>query len=89
MEIKILEDKKNELEFEIADWDSTIAEIIIDRLNSYKEVEFAAYKIEHPLIHGPKFYIKSKSKEPRTLLLKAIKEISSEIEKFSKLLSKK
>ncbi|MCK4319189.1 DNA-directed RNA polymerase subunit L [Candidatus Micrarchaeota archaeon] len=89
MEIKIFEDNKNELEFEVVDWDSTIAEIIIDKLNTYKEVEFAAYKIEHPLINGPKIYIKSKLKEPKALLLKATKEISSEIENFSKLLSKK
>ena len=57
MEVKILKETERELEFELIGEDHTFCNLLKEKLNSKKNV-LAAYRIEHPLIGNPKFYIK-------------------------------
>ncbi len=59
MQIKVIKEANEELEFELAGEDHTFCNILTDRLTVNKDVVFA-YRIEHPLISSPVVYIKVK-----------------------------
>ena len=88
MEIKVLKEEKNELEFEIVGEDSTLPEIIVHKLNQMPEVDFAAYKIEHPLVGSPRIFLRTKKGSPATAIGKAISALVSEIAEFREGISK-
>lgn len=60
MEVKILKETKNELEFEIVGEDHTFPNALQNFLNNRKEVVLASYKIKHPLLSNPQIYVKTK-----------------------------
>lgn len=60
MEIKILKESKDELEFEIIGEEHTFSNALQNFLNKRKEVLLASYKIEHPLLSNPQIYVKTK-----------------------------
>jgi DNA-directed RNA polymerase subunit L len=60
MEVKILKENKNELEFEIVGEDHTFSNALQNFLNKRKEVVLASYKIKHPLLSNPQIYVKTK-----------------------------
>lgn len=60
MEVKILRENKNELEFEIIGEGHTFCNALQDFLNARKEVVLASYKIKHPLLSNPQIYVKTK-----------------------------
>ena len=60
MEVKILKENKNELEFEIVGEDHTFSNALQTFLNGRKEVVLASYKIKHPLLSNPQIYVKIK-----------------------------
>ncbi len=89
MEIKMLKKEKKEIEFELgADQDTTLAEILVFKLNQNSDVEFAAYKIDHPLLNGPKIILKTKKGDPVKVIEKAIDELKKEIADFRAQISK-
>ncbi|MBU2560392.1 hypothetical protein KKA03_05805 [archaeon] len=60
MEIKILKETQNELEFEIIGEDHTFSNALQNFLNNRNEVVLASYKIKHPLLSNPQIYVKTK-----------------------------
>ena len=83
MEINIIKKEKKELEFEIGGGeDTTLAEVIVFKLNSYPDVDFAAYKIEHPLVTSPRIYLRVKKGNPVKVMEKALDELKKEIADF-------
>jgi DNA-directed RNA polymerase subunit L len=60
MEVKILKETANELEFEIIGEDHTFSNALQNFLNERKEVVLASYKIKHPLLSNPQIYVKTK-----------------------------
>ncbi len=60
MEVKILKENKNELEFEIIGEGHTFCNALQNFLNNRKEVVLASYKIKHPLLSNPQIYVKTK-----------------------------
>ncbi|MBS3060747.1 MAG: DNA-directed RNA polymerase subunit L [DPANN group archaeon] len=79
MEIEILHDKKNEIEFIIKDETHTFPQLLVTELIKDKDVDIAQYKIEHPLVGRPTVYVKTKSKSPKDALKKALKTIKKEV----------
>jgi len=89
MEINVIKKEKKELEFEIGGKeDTTLAEVIVFKLNSYPDVEFAAYKIEHPLVTSPRIYLRLKKGDPVKVMEKAIDELKKEISEFREQVTK-
>ncbi len=84
MEVRILVKEKNTLELELVGADQSLAQLISERLNQDKEVEFAAYKVEHPLISPPKLIVKTKKGEADKLVLQKLKDIKKEVGEFRK-----
>ncbi|MDI6654404.1 MAG: RpoL/Rpb11 RNA polymerase subunit family protein [Candidatus Hydrothermarchaeota archaeon] len=60
MEARIIKETKTELEVEIVGEDHTFCNALRQTLGAHKDVLFAAYKIEHPLLSSPKIYIKTR-----------------------------
>jgi len=84
MEVKILVNEKNVLEMELGDADQSLAQLLAEKLNDDKDVEFASYKVEHPLIGTPKLYVRTKKGEPVKLVLEKLEEIKGELSEFRK-----
>jgi DNA-directed RNA polymerase subunit L len=90
MEVKILKETQNELEFEIIGEDHTFSNALQNFLNNRKEVVLASYKIKHPLLSNPQIYVKTKDMpipkgKERLLPLEDIKGIGPKnVEKLRK-----
>jgi len=84
MEVKILLNEKNVLEMELKDADQSLAQLIATKLNEDKDVEFASYKMEHPLLSSPKLYVRTKKGDAAKLVLSKLEEIKKEVADFKK-----
>ncbi|RLF47478.1 MAG: DNA-directed RNA polymerase subunit L [Thermoplasmata archaeon] len=81
MEIKIKKESDKELEFEVIK-EKTILNPLKQKLLEYDEVEYAEWKVAHPLIANPEFYVRVKKGNVRDIIKKAIKELKGEIEEL-------
>ncbi|MGM5483356.1 MAG: RpoL/Rpb11 RNA polymerase subunit family protein [Nanobdellota archaeon] len=61
MEIKIIEDKKSRVVFELVGADHTIANILKEKIAQQKGVSACSYNVEHPMVSNPKFFIEAES----------------------------
>lgn len=82
--MKIITDKKNELEIEITGETHTLCNALRKTLMEDNDVESAAYVIEHPIIGEPKLYIKAKN--PKKSLKNAAETLKSRCEEFKELI---
>ncbi len=86
-ELNVIKNEKDTLEIEIINGEEGLGELISLYLNEQKDVEFGAYKKEHPLDKKIKIIIKSK-KDPKKILLSVLDRIKGEIEEVNKLVKK-
>jgi DNA-directed RNA polymerase subunit L len=84
MEVKVLLNEKNTLELEINNSDQSLCQLLAEKLSSEKDVEFAASKVEHPLVDSVKLIVKTKKRDPAKLVLEKLDEMKSEVSDFSK-----
>ncbi len=89
MAIKVLVNEKNVLELDLGDMDQSLAQLLAEKLSADSSVEFAAYKMDHPVYATPRLYVRTKKGEPSKVVLEKIEEVRKEIgefkEKFSKI----
>ena len=81
--MKIITDKKKELEIEITGETHTLCNALRKILMEDEDVEAAAYVIEHPIIGEPKLQIKAKN--PRKSLKKAAETLKARCDEFKTL----
>ncbi|MFH0736994.1 MAG: DNA-directed RNA polymerase subunit L [Candidatus Micrarchaeota archaeon] len=79
MDAKVLSNEKNTLEMELTGMDQSLAQLLAEKLNQEKDVEFASYKVEHPLLGNPKLYVRTKKGEPAKLVLEKLDEMKKEL----------
>jgi DNA-directed RNA polymerase subunit L len=84
MDVKLLINEKNVVELDLGDIDQSLAQLLVEKLNEDKDVEFASYKLEHPTTTTPKLYVKTKKGDPAKLILEKIDEIKNEVADFKK-----
>lgn len=84
MEIKMLKNEKNVVEFEMVGADIALPQLMVAKLNAEKDVEFAAFKKEHPLVGNPIVVVKTKKKDALTTVLAIVETIKEEVEEFKK-----
>ena len=84
MSVKIIIDEKNEFEAEFPGVDKSLVQLLAERLTADKNVEFAAYKLEHPVVANPKLYVRTKKGDAKTLVIEKIAEVKGELEEFKK-----
>jgi len=81
MEMKILENSKNEIKVEFGNL--TIAEILRVYLNKDSDVSFVAWKREHPT-ENPILLVKTNRKTAKKALNDAVDSITKELNKIEK-----
>jgi len=84
MDVKIISNEKNALEFEMVGMDTAIPQLLVTKLNADKGVEFAGFKKEHPVVGNPKIVVRTKKKDAMDVVLEKIEEIKEEVETFKK-----
>ena len=83
MKIEIIKDEKNEIEFILDGERHTIPNLLREKLSQNSEVEFVAYRMDHPLDKKSKFALKTKS-NAKKVLEDTIKELQKDIDEFKK-----
>ncbi len=83
MEIKILEETKNKIQFKIEGEDHTILNLLKEELWKDKNVKIAAYRMDHPLVGIPEMTVEvSSGNSPKKAISDAIKRLDKELSKF-------
>ena len=89
MELKILENKKSRMVFELKGEDHTFCNALKEELLKNKNIDIATYAITHPLVRIPKFIIETKGSEtPKEALNFAIISLKKKNADFLKLIKK-
>lgn len=84
MEIKILENDKNRMVFQLIGADHTFCNALKKELVGVTGVEIATYAIEHPQIGIPKMLIQTKgATKPAKTLETAVKNLEKKNKEFS------
>ncbi|MBI5223798.1 hypothetical protein HY990_05240 [Candidatus Micrarchaeota archaeon] len=81
--VKIIKKEKDNIEVELGGMDQSLAQMLAEKLSARSEVEFAAYKLDHPIVASPMIIVKTKKGDASKILLEAIKELKEEISEFS------
>ena len=85
MEIKILDNKKNRLMFEIKGADHTLCNALKAELWNDKHVKIATYSIRHPQISLPQVIVETDGEEsPKNALMNAVDRLHKTNVKFKK-----
>jgi DNA-directed RNA polymerase subunit L len=82
MEIRVIEESKNSLVFEIAGVSHGFCNLLKEELSGDDSVKAVAYRIDHPLIGVPR--IKVAGSDPRASVKKAVKRARKMAEEFEK-----
>ncbi len=82
MELNIINETKSEFVFEIKGEGHTLCNALKNELKDDADVDYATYKIAHPLIGIPRFIIKTKKGSPRKAILKAIERLKQKNKDF-------
>ena len=72
MPVKVLIMEKNELRFRIVGESHTALQMLRERLNNHKNIDYANYFPGHPELDDPEFFIRTKGKVSVEKLLKDI-----------------
>ena len=88
MELKIIEEKKNRLVFELDGETHTLCGALRKELWNDEHVKVAGYNIEHPLINKPRFVLETDGADPRKTIGSALKRVQKDIDKFRDQVSK-
>ena len=88
MELKILEDKKNILRFELKGEGHTLCNALKHELIADSNVEYATYNIAHPLIGIPEIIVKTKKGSPKDAIAKAISRLKKKNKEFQEAFNK-
>lgn len=75
MELKILEENKTKLKFEVIGEDHTFCNFIRKELWNDEDIKAAGYEIEHNLVGEPVFIIEMNKEDPKKSLLKAVERL--------------
>jgi len=82
MEIKVLEEKKNRLLFEIKGEGHTLCRALQKELWNDSHVKAAGYNIDHPLVGVPKFVLETDGEDPKKTINSAIKRLQKHANNF-------
>ena len=87
MEFIIVRDEGSVIEIEAQEKDPGLFPLIAERLNNEKDVEFAAYKWDHPVLAKPRLIVRVKKGKAKTVLKRVIESIEKDIAAIEKALS--
>jgi len=82
MEVKIIEEKKNKLVFEVPGEGHTLCNALQIELWNDSHVKSAGYNIAHPLINIPRFILETDGADPKKTISAAVKRLTKESAKL-------
>lgn len=88
MEIQFLKKEPHFVEFKLIGERHTFPNLLRQALLDNPDVEFVAYKLEHPLDNHSFFVLRTKSKSAKKVLLDAAKEIVDDLEDLKQAMTK-
>lgn len=88
MNIKVLEEKKNKIVFELDGVSHGFCNLLKTELWNDDQVKVATYAIRHPLVDKPSFVVETDGIEPKKALVNASSRVQKMLEKFEKEFSK-
>ncbi|MBI2549426.1 DNA-directed RNA polymerase subunit L [Candidatus Woesearchaeota archaeon] len=88
MEMRILEDNKKRLVFELKGVQHTFMNSLKQELRNDEHVTVTSYNISHQLVSEPLCILETDGKDPRTTLVDAAKHLQKANEKFEKAVAK-
>ena len=83
MKLEIIKNEKSELEFSVEGERHTIPNLLREKLSQNGDVEFVAYRLDHPLDQKAMFVLKTKG-SAKKILEDTIKELQKDIDEFKK-----
>lgn len=89
MELKILKNEKDEMEFVMKGNRHTFPNLLRSRLLKTAGVSFVAYKLKHPLDSECQFIVKTKGKTAKKAITEAAESIDEDLSTFRKTIEKK
>ena len=85
MEIKVIDDKKNRMVFEVKGADHTLCNSLKNELYKDSHVKVSTYNVEHPLVGVPKMIVETDGNEsPKDALTGAVSRLKKNNDKFMK-----
>lgn len=89
MELRVIEEKKNRLVFELKGADHTLCNPLKLELYNDKHVKISTYSIQHPLISSPEVIVETYGEEiPRNTILGAIQRLKKDNDRIRKEVAK-
>ncbi len=85
MDVKVIEEKKNRLYFEVFGAGHTLCNALSHELNNDEHVKVATYAVRHSQTSNPKMIVETDGEiEPRKAIQSAITRLKRTTEKFRK-----
>ena len=82
MEIKVLKEEKNRIEFEVINEDHTLCNALRAELWNNENIEISAYNIKHPLISNPVMLVETTRGDPRKALQEAVENLKKKVKEI-------
>ena len=82
LNVKILEEKKNKIQFEIEGETHTLSAALTKELWADEHVKAAGYKLEHPLLGKPTFVVETEGEDARKAVSAAVQRLVKQSEKL-------
>ncbi|MGC2035492.1 MAG: RpoL/Rpb11 RNA polymerase subunit family protein [Thermoplasmata archaeon] len=76
MEIRVVEQERDVLRFELPQMEATLLIPIVEALQAEEKVVEARYFIGHPELDRPTLYLKTKGEKPATVLKRVLKDLA-------------
>ena len=80
--IEILKEEKNKVQFKIKGETHTVLNLIRKELFENESVEFAGYKVDHPQINNMIFTVSTSKGNPKVVIKKTIGKIQKKLSKL-------
>lgn len=87
MQIDVIKASSSEMHFVMKGERHTLPNLLREKLLEDDSVEFAAYKLPHPLGNDSEFIVKTKGKNPKKAIADALKKIDKQLAEFEKAFS--
>ncbi|MEM2866659.1 MAG: DNA-directed RNA polymerase subunit L [Candidatus Hadarchaeales archaeon] len=82
MKIEEVQREGRALRFRVVGEDHTLCNLLRKVMYEDENVEAAAYRIEHPLLSSPEFYVRVKKGKPEEALLRALERLGKKLEEL-------
>lgn len=82
MKIEEVQREGRALRFRVVGEDHTLCNLLRKVMYEDENVEAAAYRIEHPLLSSPEFYVRVKKGKPEEALLRALERLGKKMEEL-------